>query len=67
MAEVLDADPATEVDLVLANRTRGSSVLRAEVTALAKESGGRLRVTDVLSREVSPGARHGRIDEELLD
>jgi ring-1,2-phenylacetyl-CoA epoxidase subunit PaaE len=71
MAEILAADPATEVDLVLANRTHASSVLREEVARLADSAAGRLRVVDVLSREVpgpsAPGTRHGRVDESLLD
>jgi hypothetical protein len=37
------------VDLVLANRTRASSVLRAEVERLVTDSDGRLRVTDAQS------------------
>jgi len=65
-AEILADGSSNEVDLVLANRTRASSVLRAEVERLVTDSDGRLRVTDVLSREESPGARHGRIDAALL-
>ena len=67
MAEILAADEATSVDLLLANRTRDSAVLRDEVTALVESSGHRLRVIDVLSREQVRGVRHARIDADLLD
>ena len=65
-AEILAEPAGHEVHVVLANRTRASSVLRGELSELAPSSGGRLTVTDVLSREDVPGARHGRIDGPLL-
>lgn len=65
---ILDAalaqHPASSATLVLANRTRASSVLRAEVSALQARTGGRLAVRDVLSREPGPGS--GRVDAALL-
>lgn len=67
MAEILAGDPEPTVDLVLANRSRASAVLRDEVAALADESAGRLTVTDVFSREKVAGQRFGRVDDALLD
>jgi len=65
-AAALEEDPASTVELVLANRTRASTVLGGELAELAAGSGGRLRVEHVLSREVVDGVRHGRITPELL-
>lgn len=64
LAAALEQHPASRAVLVLANRTRASSVLRAELTALERACGGRLLVRDVLSRE--PGPHFGRVDEQLL-
>lgn len=65
-ADILAADPGTHIELVLANRTPATAVLRQEVAALADATHGRLRVTDVYSRVQVPGERFGRIDEPLL-
>ena len=67
MDEILATDPDPTVDLVLANRTRSSAVLRDEVEHLVEGSAGRLSVTDVFSREHVDGQRFGRIDEALLE
>lgn len=67
MAEILAADPGTEVDVVLANRARGSSVLRERLAQMEAVHAGRLRVVDVLSREPAAGARFGHVDPALLD
>lgn len=66
-AAALAEHPGSRVDLVLANRTRSSTVLGAELADLTGASGGRLAVTHVLSRENAPGARHGRVTPEVLD
>lgn len=65
-AAALEQDPASTVDLVVANRTRDSTVLGRELADLEAGSGGRLRVEHVLSREQVPGVRHGRIDPLVL-
>lgn len=67
MAEILEGDPEPTVDLVLANRSRASAVLRDEVEALVTQAKGRMSVTDVYSREEVAGQHFGRIDEALLD
>ena len=61
-AAALEQHEESTVDLVVANRTRESTVLGRELDELADASGGRLRVEHVLSRERVPGVRHGRID-----
>lgn len=65
---ILDAalvqHPDSRATLVLANRTRASSVLREEVARLEARAGGRFVVRDVLSRE--PGPHFGRVDAALL-
>ncbi|WP_245889124.1 FAD-binding oxidoreductase [Knoellia remsis] len=65
-AAALEQNPESTVTLVVANRTRASTVLGAEVAALAEASGGRLHVEHVLSRESVDGVRHGRIDPAVL-
>lgn len=61
-AAALEQHGESTVDLVVANRTRESTVLGRELDDLRERSGGRLRVEHVLSREWVPGVRHGRID-----
>ena len=65
-AAALEQHPESTVDLVVANRTRDSTVLGGELAELAAASGGRLRVEHVLSREGVDGVRHGRIDALLV-
>ncbi|KGN34695.1 phenylacetic acid degradation protein [Knoellia sinensis KCTC 19936] len=65
-AAALEQHEDSTVDLIVANRTRASTVLGSELAALEAASGGRLRVEHVLSREVVEGTRHGRIDPILI-
>lgn len=65
-AAALEQHEESTVDLIVANRTRDSTVLGREVAELEESSGGRLRVEHVLSRERAPGVRHGRIDPLLV-
>lgn len=69
LAAALTQNGASTATLVLANRTRASSVLRDEVAAVQAASDGRLTVHDVLSREQGPHLGQGlrRIDALLLD
>lgn len=66
VAAALEQDPESTVDLIVANRTRASTVLGDELAELEKASEGRLRVAHVLSREQTEGVRHGRIDPVLI-
>jgi ring-1,2-phenylacetyl-CoA epoxidase subunit PaaE len=65
-AAAVEEHPASRVALLLANRTRASTVLGAEVDALVARSGGRLLVTHVLSREQAEGALSGRVTGERI-
>jgi ring-1,2-phenylacetyl-CoA epoxidase subunit PaaE len=65
-AAALEQHPGSTVDLIVANRTRDSTVLGREVAELEAASGGRLRVEHVLSRERVAGVRHGRIEPLLV-
>lgn len=65
-AASLEQHDESTFDLVIANRTRDSTVLGAEVAELEAASGGRLRVEHVLSREQVHGVRHGRIDPLMI-
>ncbi|MFC7489189.1 MULTISPECIES: FAD-binding oxidoreductase [unclassified Knoellia] len=65
-AAALEQDDASTVDLIIANRTRESTVLGHEAAALEADSGGRLRIEHVLSRERVDGVRHGRIDPLVI-
>lgn len=65
-AAALEQHAESTVDLIIANRTRDSTVLGREVDALKEESGGRLRVEHILSRELVDGVRHGRIDPLVI-
>ncbi|KGN39116.1 phenylacetic acid degradation protein [Knoellia subterranea KCTC 19937] len=65
-AAALEQHEHSTVDLIVANRTRASTVLGRELAELEEASAGRLRVTHVLSREAVPGVRHGRIDPLLI-
>ena len=65
-AAALEQHAESTVDLIVANRTRESTVLGAEMIELAEASGGRLRVEHVLSREDIDGVRHGRIDPLII-
>ena len=70
LAETLEAEPRSTATLVYGNRTTASTMLRAEVDALAEQYAGRLTVHHVLSRELGAAARTaraGRIDAALLD
>ena len=65
-AAALEQHEKSTVDLVLANRTRDSTVLGREVAELQRATQGRLRVEHILSRERLPGVRHGRIDPLVI-
>ncbi len=70
LAETLEAEPRSTATLVYGNRTTASTMLRAEVDALAEQYAGRLVVHHVLSRELGTAARTaraGRIDAALLE
>ncbi|KGN42077.1 FAD-binding oxidoreductase [Knoellia aerolata] len=65
-AAALEQHPESTVDLIVANRTRDSTVLGRELDLLEAVSDGRLRVEHVLSRERVPGVRRGRIDALVI-
>lgn len=65
-AAALEQHEASTMDLIIANRTRESTVLGREVAQLQEATGGRLRVEHVLSRESIDGVRHGRIDPLMI-
>jgi ring-1,2-phenylacetyl-CoA epoxidase subunit PaaE len=65
-AAILEEDGESTVDLILANRTRASTVLAGALVDLEMRSQGRLQVTHVLSREDRPQAQRGRITTEHL-
>ena len=65
-AAALEQHDASTVDLIVANRTRDSTVLGRELADLEEASGGRLRVEHILSREQVHGVRHGRIEPLVI-
>lgn len=66
VAAILDGDDESTVDLLVANRTRASTMLAGPLDELVAGSAGRLRVTHVLSREECPGCESGRISTAHL-
>ncbi|KRE44163.1 FAD-binding oxidoreductase [Knoellia sp. Soil729] len=65
-AAALEQHDESTVDLILANRTRESTVLGSEVVDLQRATEGRLRVEHILSRERVHGVRYGRIDPLVI-
>ncbi|KAK2044825.1 hypothetical protein LZ31DRAFT_465510, partial [Colletotrichum somersetense] len=62
-----DDDDATEVRVVDANKTARDILLRDELDGLARKSGGRVKITHVLSRpEDDWRGLRGHVDEKML-